>query len=61
MNAPCQQFDWNVADDTPFIMAAIAEYNLRQPAHTKPVKTFGELPVSAQSWCLIRAAELKDS
>ena len=60
MSAPCQKLDW-VKDDTDYVLRAIREWNLRQMAHTKPVKTFGELPVKDQSWVLIRAAELKDS
>jgi hypothetical protein len=60
MSAPCQQFSWAaVKDDTPFVRAAIAEWNLGQPAWTKPAKTFADLPASAQSWVLMRAAELR--
>lgn len=58
MSTPCQSMDW-VHDDTPYIKVALAEYNLRMPAHTKPASSFGQLPVQAQSWVLQRAAEIK--
>jgi hypothetical protein len=59
MEARCQAADWGIVDDTPFVLAAIREWNLGQPAWTKPAKTFADLPASAQSWVLMRAAELK--
>jgi hypothetical protein len=58
MPALCQASEW-IHDDTDYVLLAIAEYNLRMPAYTKPVKAFGELPISGQSWVLQKAAELK--
>jgi hypothetical protein len=62
----CQAADWGIVDDTPFVLAAIREYNLRQLASTKPVENYGQLagkPAidgrSPESWVLMRAAELK--
>lgn len=60
MSAPCHELTWQ-HDDTGYIVQALAEWNFRQPAHTKPVKSFGELSASGQSWVLMRAAELKDA
>lgn len=66
MSARCQQFDWGTVDDTPYIVAALREYNFRQMACTKPVESFGQLAGkpgldghSPESWVLHRAAELK--
>lgn len=50
---------WELTDDTPYVLAAIREWNFRQLASTKPVISFGQLPVTAQSWVLQRAAEIK--
>ena len=58
MSAPCQAMEW-VKDDTDYVLRALAEWNLRQPAYTKPAKTILDLPASAQSKILMRAAELK--
>ena len=64
--APCQKSVWGIVDDTPYIVAALREYNFRQMAHTKPVENFGQLAgrpgldgQSPESWVLMRAAELK--
>ncbi len=59
MSARCQQFDWGIVDDTPYVLAAIREWNFRQLACTKPAKSFSDLPVSGQSWVMMRAATLK--
>jgi hypothetical protein len=59
MPALCQAADWGIVDDTPFVLAAIREWNFRQLACTKPAKSFSELPVSGQSWVMMKAAQLK--
>lgn len=66
MPAPCQAMQWELTDDTPFIKQAIARYNFRMPAYTKPVIDFGQLAGSpgldghsAMSWVLMESAHIK--
>lgn len=59
MPVPCQASEWGIVDDTPFVLAAMREWNFRQLACTKPAAKFSDLPVHGQSWVMMRAAELK--
>ena len=59
MPAPCQQMEWKLTDDTPFVRAALVEWNAKQPAYTKPVNDFGQLSPAQQSQVLMISARLK--